>query len=55
LKLGPLEELSELLTTEPFLQPFDMDKEEHSSIAGGIATTLENSLEVPQKIGISST
>jgi hypothetical protein len=29
----------------------DVEKEDHSSIAGGIATTLEISLVVPQKIG----
>jgi hypothetical protein len=36
----------------------DMEKEEHSSIAGGIAagtTTLEISLKVPQKIAHTTT
>jgi len=36
----------------------DVEKEEHSSIVGGIAavtTTLKISLEVPQKIGYSTT
>jgi hypothetical protein len=36
----------------------DVEKEENSSIAGGISnctTTLEINLEVPQKIGNSST
>jgi hypothetical protein len=32
-----------------------VEKEEHSSTAGGIATTLEISLAVPQKVGLSTT
>jgi hypothetical protein len=33
----------------------NVKKEKHSSIADGIATTLEINLEVPQKIGNRST